>query len=304
MSYSFPSVIDSTMLVAFRSCAKKYEFEFVRNLASPYKSVDLHFGGAFAKGMEAARKAFFIKGLSMSESEAAGMNAAWNFYGSFDDSRDEYSLAKKAKSWSTLLLALDGYFREWPLGQCGLRPLHGDQGIEFNFGIPLEGTAHPVTGEPIIYAGRFDMLGEWNGMPAICDEKTASSFSESWSSQWMLRNQFLGYHWAARQYGIDVMQLLVRGIAIQKKEIKYLQAYTMMPDYLITRFLDEARRSINAAAQAFREGHFSFNLGDSCNSYGGCSYMDLCKSRDPSEWFHLFVERNWDPLRVNPEEAK
>lgn len=301
--YSFPTVIDSTMLIAGRSCDRKFEWEFVRNMAPPGRSVHLHFGGAVAKGMEAARKSFFIKGRPMPEAEADGLNAAWDYYGNFDDTRNEFELEKSAKNWKTLLLALEGYFREWPLGQCGLTPLYGNQGIEFSFGIPISGTSHPLTGNPIVYAGRFDMLGEWNGLPTICDEKTTSSFSESWSSQWFLRNQFLGYTWAARQYNIPVQQVIVRGMAIQKREIKYLQALTMVPDFMLSRFERDLRFSINRLIASFREGHFPFNFGDACSSYSGCPYADLCKASNPPDWFHLYTERNWDPLRMDPEET-
>lgn len=297
----FPDVIDSTILVEFRACQKKASYSFLNKLSPVSKSVDLHFGGAFAKGMEVARKEHFANGRSPSEAANAGINAAWAFYRDFDTTRSEVSLAKKAKSWPTLLLALDGYFREWPLGSCGLVPHAGHKGIEFTFAIPIPGTIHPDTGSPILYGGRFDLLGEWNGLPSVCDEKTTGYFGEKWAEQWSLRNQFLGYTWASRQYGINVSQVLIRGIAIAKTQISYLQALTTFPDYMLDRWYKQLVKDLNLFAECYKKNDFSFNLGDSCNSYGGCTFMELCKSKNPEEWFSMFNTRTWNPLQQSPE---
>lgn len=299
---SFPPVVDSTMLVAFRGCEKKAAYEFVHNLAGP-KSTDLHFGGAFAKGMEVARKSFFIAGRGADEAVCDGINAAWTYYGRFDDQRSDYDLDKKAKSEANLLLALEGYFREWPLGGCGLIPLDGDKGIEFTFAIPIPGTRSP-SGYPIVYGGRFDLLGTWSGLPTVADEKTTGSFGPGWAEQWGLRNQFLGYVWSARQYGVPVQQVLIRGIAIQKTQIQFLQAPAFYSDYLIDRWYAQLVIDLNRFADAFRAGRFNYNFGDTCTSYGGCSFRELCKARVPEEWFGNFTRRDWDPLAKNPEKKE
>lgn len=298
----FPSIIDSTQIVAFRACEKRWSYEFLSHLASPQPSVDLHFGGAFARGMEVARKEFFINGRSQDEALCAALNAALEFYGkNFDLQRTPVSLEKKPKNAGTLLLALDGYFKTWPLGSCGLRPYGGDQGIEFSFAIPIPEALHPDNGDPILYGGRFDLLGEWEGLPTVTDEKTASSFSESWADQFSLRNQFLGYLYAARKFGIPTSQVLVRGIAIQVREIKYLQAVKFFPDYMLERWYEELVETLHRMIAAYQRRRFAYNLGDSCNSYGGCTFMQLCTSRVPEEWFDNFARRYWNPLDKNPE---
>lgn len=306
MTYRFPEVIDSTILNAFRSCEKKAQYEFFHNLASPRLSVHLHFGGAVAAGVEAARRSFFLLGRPHAEAVTDALNAAWAYYGNFDfdEGFDEISIFSRAKNYISLLQGLEGYFREWPLGECGLTPYNGREGIEFSFALPIDGTKHPETGDPIVYAGRFDLLGEWQGLPTICDEKTASSFGENWAAQFDLRSQFLGYTWACRTFGIPVEQILVRGIAILKTDIRYLQVIKHYPTYLIDRWHRQTVHDLNRMAAAYETGQFNFNLGDACSSFGGCSFTELCKSRDPKEWFSMFVERNWSPLRKNPEGEK
>lgn len=313
MAYpAFPDVIDSTMVISYRSCRRKFEFEHIHHLCSPFPSVDLHFGGAFARGLEVARKQHFVNGVPAIQAQADGINAAWDFYGKFDAGRTPASLDKKAKSEWTLLQALDGYFSEWPLGSCGLTPHGGDQGIEFTFAIPIPGTSHPDRGDPIVYGGRFDLLGDWNGIPVVEDEKTTGYFEEKWAEKWSLRSQFLGYVWASRQYGFPVDQVLIRGIAIKRTENAYIQALSTFPAYMLERWYTELVRTLNqmsADYRATRDQHeaspnetaFSYNLGDSCNAYGGCPFMELCKSRIPDEWFGNYGRRDWSPLRQNPE---
>lgn len=300
-SLSFPSIIDSTQTVCFRACEKKWEFEHLHHLASTQRSVDLHFGGAFARGMEEARKSFFALGRPHEASVADGINAALDFYGKFDETRHEVSLAKKPKNQSTLMLALDGYFRTWPMGQDDLLPWQGDKGIEFTFAIPFPEVLHPDTKDPILYGGRFDMLGSYRTLPTVVDEKTASSFSENWASQWDLRNQFLGYIYGARQFGVPASQVLIRGIAIQKTDIKFLDAFKPVPEYMLVRWREELVETLRRMVAAYERKRFAYNLGDTCNSYGGCTFMELCKSKVPEEWFGNFSRRYWSPLEKNPE---
>src|SRR5690606_35466144 len=63
--------------------------------------------------------------------------------------------------------------------------------VEFSFTNPLH-IIQP-TGDYIIFAGRFDMLGYWNNLLVILDEKTTMALGESWRKQRALRGQFLGY---------------------------------------------------------------------------------------------------------------
>ena len=66
----FPHVWDSTMIGTLRSCARKLELQYVHHWKPQTESVHLVAGGAFASGLEAARRAFYEQGLSPSESVA------------------------------------------------------------------------------------------------------------------------------------------------------------------------------------------------------------------------------------------
>ena len=56
--------------------------------------------------------------------------------------------------------------------------------------------------------------------------KRQRQLGDSWARQWELRGQFTGYCWAAREAGIDVNGVLVRGVSILKTKYGSAQAIT------------------------------------------------------------------------------
>src|SRR3989304_3508400 len=80
----FPVAIDSSLRSAFVECPKKFEYQYLRHLRLKGESVNLVAGGAFAKGCEATRKAFFNEGKSHEEAVTAGVLALTAEYGDFE----------------------------------------------------------------------------------------------------------------------------------------------------------------------------------------------------------------------------
>lgn len=290
----FPNVIDSTMVVAFRACPTKFYKSFIQNLSST-PSVDLQFGGAVARGLEAGRKAFYAEGKSEDEAFTTMLHAALVYWDNFQPPEGH------AKNMDSLLLALDTYHRQWPFSTDSVRPLFGDRGIEFSFALPLP-IEHPNTGDPILYAGRFDMIAELSGLPHIVDEKTSGrSTTSQWAESWTLRNQFIGYCFAAQAQGIPVEHVLVRGISVLKTRIDLTQALVNIPSYMRIRWYDQLLRDVNRMVAAYNEGYFDLNLGDTCTAYGNCMFLPSCKAKVPDEWNSVYQSRTWHPLFRNPE---
>jgi len=289
----FPHTFDSTMLGAFRSCKHKMFRSYVEHWKPKSESVHLVAGGAFAKGIEIARKAFYEQGKSKEDAEGAGLNALLVAYGDFE------CPAESAKSANRTAGALEFYFERYPLGDCGATPLtfaDGKRAIEFSFAEPLD-ILHPVTGDPILYTGRADMLAEFAGGNYCVDEKTTSSLGASWSKQWEMRSQFTGYQWAANRAGINVQGTLVRGVSILKTKYDTLQHVTYRSQYEVDRWYGQVLRDIQAAIGCWREGYWDFALDHACAEYGGCSMTNVCKSATPEDWLPMYFEKRvWDPL--------
>jgi hypothetical protein len=307
----FPHTVDSTMLAAFRSCPQKFFRSYVEHWKPKEDSVHLIAGGAFAKGIEVARKAYFegvntqyspdqgwFEGPSIvpGQTEVAqqlGMSALLAAYGDFQCPPDS------AKSLERTAGALEFYYANYPFGMDGTNPVtfpNGRRGIEFSFAEPLP-FAHPVTGDPILYTGRADMVAEFAGGTYVFDEKTASQLGASWSRQWELRSQFTGYVWAAQCAGLNTQGAVVRGVSILKTKYDTQQAITYRSGYEIDRWLKQVEHDLRRMQQCWEEGWWDYDLDHACAEYGGCGFQRVCKSSDPETWLPMYFEQKvWDPL--------
>lgn len=290
---TFPHTVDSTMLATFRSCPQKFFRQYVQHWKPQAESVHLVAGGAFAKGIEVARRAFFEDGKTREEAEAAGIGALIEAYGDFE------CPPESAKSLGRTAGALEFYFEQYPLGADGMEPLTfpgGRRGIEFSFAQPLP-FPHPVTGSPLLYTGRADMVAEFAGGVYVVDEKTTSSLGASWARQWEMRAQFTGYSWACREFGINPAGTIIRGVSILKTKYDTLQAITYRSPWEIERWLAQTVRDLQRMQAMWEAGWWDYALDHACAEYGGCSMLQVCKSNDPETWLPMyFTQRVWDPL--------
>lgn len=293
----FPSIIDSSLIAAFRSCPYKAKMEFLDHWKSRSPSVHLHAGGAFARGLEVARRAFYEQGLSPDEAIAEGCQALALFYGDFECPPDS------GKSLVRMLGALEYSLTvAWPMTDDTAVPLSlagGKRGIEFNFVEPVD-FKHPETGDPLLYCGRFDMLVEFAGQAFGEDDKTTSQLGASWSRQWDLRSQFTAYCWGAKRAGINLEGFLVRGTSILKTKYDHAQAITYRPQWMIDQWYETLiKHDLPRMLQQWESGQWSMNLDHACTEYGGCGFKQVCLSRpnDRGQWLESgFQRRKWDPV--------
>lgn len=289
----FPHTWDSTMLGAFRSCPQKLYRSYIEHWKPKTESVHLVAGGAFARGIEVARKAFYEERMSEADAVATGLEALLVAYGDFETPPDS------AKSPTRMAGALEFYFENYPLEGASAVPLtfpNGKLAIEFSFAEPLD-IMHPVTGDPILYTGRCDMIADFCGGQYTVDEKTTSQLGASWPKQWEMRSQFTGYQWAANRAGLNVQGTLVRGVSILKTKYDHLQHVTYRSPYEVNRWLDQTHRDIARAIEMWKDDYWDYSLDHACAEYGGCSMVNVCKSAEPEAWLPMYFEKRvWSPL--------
>lgn len=289
----FPHTVDSTLLESFRSCPQKAFRTYFEHWKPKAESVHLVAGGAFARGVEVARRVYFVEGRSEPEAYGEGLAALIHHYGDFECPSDS------AKSLERMCGALEFYFHSYPLSNDGMTPVEfadGAKAIEFSFANPLP-VLHPETGDPILYTGRADAIMNFAGGIYVVDEKTTSQLGASWPRQWEMRGQFSGYSWAAREYGIEPAGTIIRGVSILKTKYDTLQSITYRPAWEIDRWLDQTIRDVRRMIRCWIDGHFDYSLGHACAEYGGCSLLQVCKSPDPNAWLPMYFEqRVWEPL--------
>lgn len=297
----FPTAIDSTLRAAFVSCPRLFELQYLHHWKKERLSIHLLAGGAFARGLEVARLAFWRDNRSAEQAMGLGAIALTKHYGTIEepDGSD--------KSLPNMLGALCEYFTYYGFRTDSVHPLiiDGRPTVEFSFALPIPNTKHPETGDPILYTGRFDLLGLFNDQLFVVDEKTTSQLGPSWFNNWTLRSQITGYCWAAREYSYPVIGAIIRGIAILKKDFKHAEAIQYRPQWQIDRWLIQLQHDIKRMVDCWESGYFDYNLDSSCSSYGGCPFLSVCNSDKPERWLESeFIQREWNPLTREEQEVK
>lgn len=303
LTSNFPEIIDNTRRSSWTHCRQQFFRGHVQNLRTKgATNIHLHAGGCFARGLEVCRKAFYGEGLETDEAEALGRQAMLAFWGDF-----EVPEGKENKGLANLLKAFDSYFLEYPLATDRIKPLisaNGEPAVEFTFSVPIPGTRHPTTGDPLLYAGRFDMLGLYNGQLFAVDEKTATSLGDQWRRQWDLDSQFTGYCWAAGQYGYKVAGAIVRGVGLLKTKISHAEAIVYRPQWMVDRWLSQLVRDCTRMTEAYKrwlaldnDSEWDYALDKAhCDAYSGCAYKLLCSTPEPDNWISSYEVSEWDPL--------
>lgn len=301
---NLPLVVDSTILSTFRACEEKAALEYLEHLAPSSLGLDLHAGACVASGLEALYETVYGSGMSISAALGAAELAFTRAWGDYEIPAHRLEGPRStAKTPERLLEAIESYARHYHPPTDHVAPFPGvAKPWEYSFGIPLtrETTGldfplHP-SGDPFIYAGRFDLLGLYLGLPCVRDDKTASALSSKWSDSWTLRAQFMGYCWALRVMGISVEAVIVRGIVIQKTQIQHVEAEKRFPSHLIDRWLRVICTTLWRFVYAVEHRDFQYSFGTECTSYSGCPFTDLCAAPEPDRWKGDFAQRHWNPL--------
>jgi hypothetical protein len=303
MKLDFPEVVDNTILNTFRSCPQKAFRAYVEHWKPTGTNVHLHAGAAFARALEVCRKAYYDHGASTDDAAAVGLHALVEAYGDYECPPDS------AKSLERMCGAFEYTLDVWPLDAPNAavpwKRADGSAAIEFSFAEPILDVLHPITGNPIIYSGRADMIVELEGGRFMEDDKTTSSLGRTWADQWELRSQFTGYCWAGQRSGIHTDGVLVRGTSILKTKYDHAQAITYRPQWEVDRWYKQTVRDLQRMIRCWEEGYWDFNLGEACNEYGTCGFQPICKKAEPEEWLPAyFVQRKWNPLTRTEEEIK
>lgn len=296
----FPAVIDNTMRKEFVKCEKINHWKFERGLNAEIGNEHLIAGGAFAKGMEVMRRAYFQLGNSEQIATVVGIQALYEQYGNFVPPASSY------KTVDRMAGALTFYAGRVPMSQDEFKPIEfrdGKLGIEmsFNYEIPV---AHPVTGLPLTYCGRFDMLGlDKAGRAWVIDEKTTGRMGDAWAHQWDLDSQMTGYVWGAQKLlhenniDIEVVGAVINGISILKYDYDHMRCPTFRQPWEVERWYKQMLRDVTRWTEAYKLQDHNQVLDHACALYNNpCQYAKLCKSANPERIEGTYTVKFWNPL--------
>lgn len=310
MKTFFPLTIDSTILAEIASCEMSAFRKYVQHLNSGRESTDLVAGGAFAKGLEVTRKAFYDTGMSANEAVTLGIQALLDNYG-------DHIPSKPAKSADVMAMALEQYFWTYPLESDVIQPAKladGTHGIEYSFAheLPIQ---HPdLLGQNLVFVGRADMLCEYAGKLWVSDEKTTGTITADWAKQWETRGQFSAYCYGLRKDGIPVSGAYIRGIGLYKTGPKFVETVTNRSEWecqiwyqnmlqTVSKFVGKYKqyKAAQVLGQTKEEKHpanfFRPSFNESCFKYfRPCQFQDACKTLNSEGMLEMSMEQNiWLP---------
>jgi hypothetical protein len=331
----FPEEIDNTIRSTFVVCPGQMNYGYVRHLHPVGESVHLHAGGAYADGLEAARRAFFEQGRAPEDAVEIGAQRAWEAYGDFQPPDGSN------KTRAAVADAIRYAFSKWPLGRDTYRP----HKMEWRFRVSIPGLTHPDTQGPIYYVVRPDTYGDIGEVMTVEDDKTATALGASWEKNWHLDSQFTGYWWAGQQLGVLPIggsnPVLIRGLSFLSQKFDeeevpegtlgaeprdvfegrgknrvqvvkwfrrtynrdasfgHAQSLTYRPQWMIERWFAQMVKDVKRMIHAYLNDEWDLALHKgACAAYGGCPYALLCGSEHPEQWMGNYVVRKWNPLAV------
>lgn len=303
----FPEVIDNTMRGAFINCPQQFYQGHILKRAPAGGSVHLVAGGTYAKGLEVVRRLVYGPDkLALDDALIAAFPIMVTEYGNFP-CPDRFHYKSFERVWQGVI----AYFDRYPPESDHIKPYtlkNGQPAVEFTFSFPI-GLVHPDTDEPILYAGRFDMIGVYDDLLWVVDDKTASKLGAAWDKSWKLKAQLTGYTFAAQQAGIPVQGSIVRGISfLPSGAYGFSEPIEYRGSWAIERWWVQLHRDVARMIACWQDkdeehphGYWDYNLNDACTSYGGCAFEQLCSVQNPEEWAKTGFEfRDWNPLDLNP----
>jgi hypothetical protein len=280
------------------------------------KSVHLHFGGALARGLEIVRRSWTADALPEIDCLQRGVDALILFWG--DAVFTPTTRNEEAKTLANAILTLERYFVEWPLDdpmqRVGVRD--GEPLVEFSGAAPIPGVYHPTSGDPLIYAGRFDAMIDRGKLWGLDDKTTGSNVNtDGWRAQWRLAGQFTGYTWLANQYGYGIDAFLIHGVQVLKTQTNFAEVIAPRPPWMVEVWLRQLQADVETMIEQYlslldtlntsriqKSGYshsFPQALGHACVSFNhACTFLDdLCAQPNPDDWLGRFRVERWDPLR-------
>lgn len=303
----FPEVVDNTMRASYRKCPIGFFKEHLLCRVMGADNIHLVAGGAFAEGNDAFRKSYFTRDTPVyrdyDAALDAGLYALIKHYGYDEQRESREDWATSPKSCERLIDAFLDYWKEYhPRASLGKQYYHDGEVASELGGILELDVCHPVTGKPLLYSFRFDYIEERNGAIWLGDDKTTTSLGASWAKQWDLRSQFMGYLYAAKvQLGIQATGVIARGTGILKTKITHMEVPVRFPPHLLDLWWKQVNRDFQHIVDNYRECDWEYDLADGCNAYGGCKFVDTCRSKLPHRMLDSMPIRVWNP--ADPENS-
>lgn len=294
---------DSVSLGAAKTCWRKYKLSIIDGWQATGEAVHLKFGILLHSALETLDHAR-LSGQYNDDTLISVLRRAMSDAGRRDDETGmwlgPWESTHEKKNLESLVRTIIWYFDHYrddayKVAQLG----DGKAAVELSFRFRLPFDAY---GEPAIYAGHLDSIGEFAGTGYFLDRKsTGYSLSQSYFEPWNTNSQMTGYTMASKL----VWHQPVAGGILDAMQIG--TTFTRFGRHLVHRNdeqIDEWITGLNFTIQQsmqFHDADFWPMNETACGNYGGCEFLGICGKPPTVRQRFLesgFTKRYWDPLEV------
>lgn len=215
-----------------------------------------------------------------------------------DEESDGYELRNsKIRTRYHLFRALVWYFEQYKNDALKVVTLtDGNAAVEHSFRVPTGKSLSD--GTPLLLAGHYDKLVEFNSEIFVSDIKTTKSLTRSWREGFDLSHQMTGYT-VGGKVGLHqpVRGVFIDGIQLQVGGVKFARFITVRSESQLQEYLRLLEYIAAQAERWYHEQYYPLNTA-SCMF---CKFKQVCKQPPEfrSGYLNMYYERKpaWNPLR-------
>ncbi len=236
-------IYDATALQTYLRCPKAFEYRWVRGIVPKKESEALLFGATF-------HKALTVWYTSHNLSQAKKVFEELPKF-----MEDELRTRDRGKA------LMEAYVKRWGDEPFKVRDIE----VSFHLGMPGGS----------VFAGRMDMIVEWDGNVYVIDHKTGRSLGLSFFNSLRPHLQFDGYSYACKELVGECRGVIVNGIQICKSKIAFERKVSARSEEEMGVFAENFTLIVQDVERDILRKKFIRNTA-SCGLYGGCPYKELC----------------------------
>lgn len=303
--------IDYSSLSTYLTCHRKFLFQYIMHLRSPYPSIHLIFGSCYHYGLETVYKHLLrdpdsLTVIDASELSRIAFNDLWSIEGA-PHWPDNDAIFPKSPGHAANMYH-DYWGKYLSLDNEEKTILAVESPFEINLSQFQSGLPN--------YIGRLDIVFKKDsGSIEIVDHKTTKAEYKTAFTSYEQSYQTDGYLTAGHMY-YDKIPSIIYNVAYTTKQPKFNRFIINKRKMQIEQFLqdltyysleilvnldmlDDDLKSCTSKHDHLKS--FRRTSGEPCTSYfTPCEYLDLCKMRNnPLDWMHKppqgFIQREWDP---------
>ncbi len=299
--------IDNSKRSSFAACPRKYFYRYKHFLTSNYGSTALRYGSTWHGILEGYYSSILENGWdsdkNLSEAIALGKNV-WEEESEGLEFFPDYRTLDNC--YSSFLMYLEEYQAD--------RHMKDILASERMFNIemklsPEEKTLLPYLADvKLNFTGKLDLEVSLGGQHWIEEFKSTGQPLSIQLDRLQRSAQILGYTWASRYLGHDIVGVLVSGHQLLSRKVKsggygkLTQKFARQPNVFSEADLQSWRTSYlttcNQIAQAEETNNFPCQF-DSCYQFGKCGFTSLCEQNKPLEDLYTgdYKVQEWDVLK-------